>query len=101
MWHSMPTTSAPRPFPLTLLHNYCVLFMASNIPVKEVAAMQVHPARAAPPLEHDALIAPHQLWGYLSIRQQQHVRKVLVGVAHQLLAHLSSPPPTEEAPYAP
>ena len=63
--------------------------------------MHVHPARAALPIEHDDLIAPHQLWGHLSIRQQQYVRKVLVGVAHQLLAQLPGPPPTEEAPYAP
>jgi hypothetical protein len=57
--------------------------------------MRVHPARAAPPLDPDALIAPHQLWRHLSRSQQQHVRKVLVGVAQQLLAHLPSPLPPE------
>ena len=89
-------TSALRLFPLTLLNNYCVLCMTSTMPVKESAAMRVHPARAAPPLAHNGLIAPYQLWGHLSSSQQQHVRKVLTGVAQQLLAHRPSPPPPEE-----
>jgi hypothetical protein len=55
--------------------------------------MRVHPARAAPPLEPDDRIAPHQLWSHLSVGQQQHVRQVLIGVAQQLLAHLPSQPP--------
>jgi hypothetical protein len=59
--------------------------------------MRVHPARAAPPLEPDARIAPQQLWSHLSVGQQQHVRQVLIGVAQQLLAHLPSQPRTEEA----
>ena len=64
--------------------------------------MRVHPARAAPPLDPEALMAPHQLWGHLSRSQQQHVRKVLGGVAQQWLAHLpSQPPPAEEAADAP
>jgi len=62
--------------------------------------MRVHPARAAPPLDPDALMAPHQLWGHLSRSQQQHVRKVLGSVAQQWLAHLPSLPP-EEATDAP
>ncbi len=59
--------------------------------------MRVQPARAAPPLEHDDRIAPHQLWSHLSVSQHQHVRKVLIGVAQQLLAHLPRQPRTEEA----
>ena len=43
--------------------------------------MRVHPARAAPvpPLKPDDRIAPHQLWSHLSVGQQQHVRRVLLG----------------------
>src|SRR5215472_8321888 len=87
---SIPTPSVPPPCPWTLLHNYCVLCRTSTMPVKEPAAMQVHPARAAPPLDPEALIAPHQLWGHLSRSQQQW------------LAHLPSQPPrAEEATHAP
>ena len=58
--------------------------------------MPAHCARAAPTPEPDSPIAPHQLWGYLSTSQQQHVRKVLIGVAQQLLSHLPSQPQAEE-----
>ena len=63
--------------------------------------MRVHPVRAAPPLEPDDRIAPHQLWSHLSVGEQQHVRQVLIGVAQQLLAHLQSQPRTEETTHDP
>ena len=65
--------------------------------------MRVHPARAAPvpPRKPDDRIAPHQLWSHLSVGQQQHVRRVLIGVAQQLMAHRPSQPRTEETTYDP
>src|SRR5215813_5058819 len=69
------------------------------MPRKESAAMRVPRPRAAPPPQPDRLIAPHQLWQHLSIGQQQHVRKVLLGVVQQLVAHLPSPLPYEETPH--
>ena len=63
--------------------------------------MRVRPARAAPPRKPDDQIAPHQLWSHLSVGQQPHVRQVLIGVAHQLLAHRPSQPRTEEVTNAP
>jgi hypothetical protein len=60
--------------------------------------MPAHPPRAAPPPERDRPIAPQQLWGYLSTRQQQQVRQVLIGVAQQVMTHLPCPTLTEEAP---
>src|SRR6266702_2783061 len=69
--------------------------MTSNTPIKESAAMRVHPARAAPsPKPHDQ-IAPHQLWSHLSVSQQQHVRQLLIVVAQQLLAHRPRQPRIE------
>ena len=62
--------------------------------------MPVQPARAAPP-QSDDRIAPHQLWQHLSSGQQQHVRRVLIGVAQQLVAHLPSPSQREETTHAP
>ena len=63
--------------------------------------MSVHPARAAPTPESNSPIAPHQLWGHLSTSQQQHVRKVLISVARQLLSHLPSQPQREELIHEP
>src|SRR6516162_6238916 len=82
------TTSVPLLCRSPLLNNYCVLFMTSNMPVKESTAMPAHPARAAPRPEPDSPIAPHQLWGYLSMSQQQHVRTVLIHVAQHVVASL-------------
>src|SRR5215813_9721976 len=73
--------------------------MTSTMPRKESAAMRVPRARAPPP--PDRLIAPHQLWHHLSVGQQQHVRTILLGVVHQLVAHLPSPSRHEEMIYAP
>src|SRR5712692_11835892 len=75
--------------------------MPSRMPAKESAAMPASGAQAAPPPEPNCPIAPHQLWGYLSMSQQQHVRKVLIGVAQQLLAHLPHHPLSEEPSHAP
>src|SRR4030095_10388305 len=75
--------------------------MTSNTPIRQSVVMQVHPARVAPPLKPDDRIAPHQLWSYLSVSQQQHVRQVLIGVAQQLLGHPRSPPRTEEVTHVP
>jgi hypothetical protein len=63
--------------------------------------MRVHPARAAPPRKPDDRIAPPQLWSQLSVGQQQHVRRVLISVAQQLLAHRPSQPRTEETTHDP
>ena len=63
--------------------------------------MRVHPARAAPPRKPDDRIAPHQLWSQLSVGQQQHVRRVLIGVAQQLLTYRPSPPRPEETTHDP
>jgi len=63
--------------------------------------MRVHPARAAPLLQPDDRIAPHQLWSLLSVGQQQHVRQVLISVAQQLMAHRPIQPRTEETTHAP
>ena len=65
--------------------------------------MRVHPARAAPVplLKPDDRIAPHQLWSQLSVGQQQHVRRVLIGVAQQLLTYRPSPPRAEETTHDP
>src|SRR5215510_7216131 len=73
--------------------------MTSTMPRKETAAMRVPRARAPPP--PDRLIAPHQLWHHLSVGQQQHVRTILLVVAHQLVAHLPSPSRREETTNAP
>ena len=62
--------------------------------------MPAHPSRAAPLPAFDHPLAPHQLWGCLSASQQQHVRTVLISVAHQLLAHLPHHPPPKEASHA-
>ena len=61
--------------------------------------MRVPRPRAAPPRQPDSLIAPPQLWQHLSVGQQQHVRKILLGVAQQLVAYLPSPSPCEETPH--
>src|SRR5215831_20754435 len=100
-WSLIPAPSVSLPCRLRLLNNCCVCFRTSNMPIKESAAMRVHPARAAPPLKPDARIAPHQLWSYLSVGQQQHVRQVLIGIAQQLLAHRPSQPQTEELTHVP
>ena len=65
--------------------------------------MRVHPALAAPvpPLKPDDRIAPHQLWSHLSVGQQQHVRRVIIGVAQQLLTYRPSPPRPEETTHDP
>ena len=63
--------------------------------------MPVHSARAAPPLQSDNRIAPHQLWQHLSCGQQQHVRQVLIGVAQQLVADLPNPSQREETTHDP
>src|SRR6266849_1965536 len=100
-WHLIPPPSVLRPFRSALLHNCCVWFMTSTMPVKESAAMRVHRARAAPSHQPDGLIAPQQLWRHLSVGQQQHVRKILLGVAQQLLVHLPSPSRREETTHDP
>src|SRR5712691_108649 len=86
---------------LPLLNNYCVLFMTSNMPVKESTVMPAHPTRAAPRPEPDSPIAPHQLWGCLSRSQQQHVRTVLIRVAQHVVASLPHHQSSEETSYAP
>jgi hypothetical protein len=63
--------------------------------------MPVQPARAAPPPQSDDRIVPHQLWQHLSSGQQQHVRRVLIGVAQQLVIHLQSPSQHEETSHGP
>lgn len=63
--------------------------------------MPVQPARAAPPPQSDDRIAPHQLWHHLSSGQRQHVRRVLIGVAQQLVAYLPSPSQREETTHDP
>jgi hypothetical protein len=63
--------------------------------------MRAPPARAAPLPEPDNPIAPHQLWGCLSISQQQHVRTVLLRVAQHVVASLPPYRPSEEPSYAP
>src|SRR6266487_3125996 len=93
------TTSVLLRYRLPLLNNYCVLFMTSNMPVKESTAMPAHPTRAAPRPAPDSLIAPHQLWGCLSRSQQQHVRTVLIRVAQHVVASLPPHPPSEETSY--
>src|SRR5712691_4307305 len=99
--HLIPTTGVPLPCRSPLLNHCCVFFMTSNRLVKESAAMRVHPARAAPPLEPNDRMAPPQLWNSLSVGQPQHVRQVRIGVAQPLRAHLPRPPRTEEATHAP
>src|SRR6516165_7086398 len=100
-WNLIPAPSVSLPCRLRLLNNCCVCFMTSNTPIKESAAMRVHPARAAPPRKPDDQIAPHPLWSHLTVSQQQHVRQVLLGVAQQLLAHRPSQSHTKEVPHAP
>src|SRR6266700_5636927 len=100
-WHLIPLTLAPLPCRSLLLNNCCVFFMTSNTPIKESAAMRVHPARAAPSRKPNDQIAPHQLWSHLSVSQQQHVRQVLIGVAQQLMDHRPSQPRTMEIPHVP
>ena len=63
--------------------------------------MPAHPTRAAPQPDPDRPIAPHQLWGYLSRSQQQHVRTVLSRVAQYWVASLPPYRPAEETSYAP
>src|SRR5215472_1006547 len=100
-WSLIPAPSGSLPCRLRLLNNCWVCFRTSNTPIKESAAMRVHPARAAPPLKPDDRIAPHQLWSHLSVSQQQHVRQVLIGVTQQLLAHRPSQSHTKEVTHAP
>ena len=63
--------------------------------------MPAHPTRAAPLPKSDSPIAPHQLWGCLSMSQQQHVRTVLIRVAQHVVASLPRHPSSEEPSYAP
>src|SRR2546423_7588818 len=98
-WPLIPPPSVLLPFRSALLNNCCVWFMTSTMPRKESAAMRVPRPRAAPPRQPDSLIAPPQLWQHLSVGQQQHVRKILLGVAQQLVAYLPSPSPCEETPH--
>src|SRR5262247_4634217 len=100
-WSLIPAPSVSLPCRLRLLNNCWVCFRTSNTPIKESAAMRVHPARAAPPLKPDDRIAPHQLWSHLSVGQQQHVRQVLIGVAQQLMVHRPSQPRPQEVTHAP
>ncbi len=60
--------------------------------------MSSSPAPAAPIAETRAAIAPHQLWAQLTPRQQQPLRRVLIGVAQHLLTSLPPPPRREEPP---
>src|SRR2546425_3112000 len=74
--------------------------MTSNMAGEESTAMPAHPTRAAPPPEPNSPIAPHQLWGYLSMSQQQHVRTVLIRVAQHVVASLPPYRPSKETSYA-
>jgi hypothetical protein len=62
--------------------------------------MPAHPTRAAPLPKSDSPIAPRQLWGYLSMSQQQHVRTVLIRVAQHVVASLPRHHASEETSYA-
>jgi hypothetical protein len=75
--------------------------MPSTMPGEERTAMPAPPIRAAPPPEPDRPIAPHQLWGCLSMSQQQHARTVLIRVAPPVVASLPPSRPSQETSYAP
>jgi hypothetical protein len=58
--------------------------------------MSFRPAATARSANHQGAIAPNQLWAQLTPHQQQPLRRVLIGIAQQLLATLPHPTPPED-----